>query len=85
MRQGIIKEIVKRLIRRKISELRHVSFLRQQAVDLQFPIERGARQTEDLGRLIDLAVRDGRIKRGQLLLLEAFGGGFTWGSALVRY
>ena len=30
-------------------------------------------------------VRDGRIKRGQLLLLEAFGGGFTWGSALVRY
>jgi 3-oxoacyl-[acyl-carrier-protein] synthase-3 len=25
------------------------------------------------------------VKRGQLLLLEAFGGGFTWGSALVRY
>ena len=31
------------------------------------------------------AVRDGRIKRGDLLLLEAFGGGFTWGSALIRY
>ncbi len=31
------------------------------------------------------AVRDGRIKAGQLLLLEAFGGGFTWGSALVRF
>jgi len=31
------------------------------------------------------AVRDGRIKRGDLLLLEAFGAGFTWGSALVRY
>ncbi|MCY4452766.1 MAG: ketoacyl-ACP synthase III [Immundisolibacterales bacterium] len=34
---------------------------------------------------LDEAVRDGRIKRGDLLLLEAFGGGFTWGSALVRY
>jgi 3-oxoacyl-[acyl-carrier-protein] synthase III len=34
---------------------------------------------------LDTAVRDGRVKRGQLLLLEAFGGGFTWGSALVRY
>ena len=33
----------------------------------------------------DEAVRDGRIKRGQLVLLEAFGGGFTWGSALVRF
>jgi 3-oxoacyl-[acyl-carrier-protein] synthase-3 len=34
---------------------------------------------------LDTGIRDGRIKRGQLLLLEAFGGGFTWGSALVRY
>ena len=34
---------------------------------------------------LDTAVRDGRVKRGDLLLLEAFGGGFTWGSALVRY
>ena len=34
---------------------------------------------------LDEAIRDGRIKRGQLLLLEAFGGGWTWGSALVRY
>jgi 3-oxoacyl-[acyl-carrier-protein] synthase-3 len=34
---------------------------------------------------LDCAVRDGRIRRGELLLLEAFGGGFTWGSALVRY
>lgn len=34
---------------------------------------------------LDVAVRDGRIKRDQVLLLEAFGGGFTWGSALVRY
>ena len=34
---------------------------------------------------LDEAVRDGRIKPGQLLLREAFGGGFTWGSALVRF
>lgn len=34
---------------------------------------------------LDLAVRSGRVQRGQLLLLEAFGGGFTWGSALIRY
>ena len=34
---------------------------------------------------LDVAVRDGRIQRGQLLLLEAFGGGLTWGSALLRY
>ena len=34
---------------------------------------------------LDTAVRSGKIQRGQLLLLEAFGGGFTWGSALVRY
>ena len=34
---------------------------------------------------LDAAVRDGRIKRGDTILLEAFGGGFTWGSALVKF
>ena len=34
---------------------------------------------------LDQAVRSGQIQRGQLVLLEAFGGGFTWGSALLRY
>jgi 3-oxoacyl-[acyl-carrier-protein] synthase-3 len=34
---------------------------------------------------LDTAIRDGRIKRGDLLLLEAFGGGFTWGASLIRY
>ncbi len=34
---------------------------------------------------LDVAVRDGRIKRGELLLFEAFGAGFTWGSALLRF
>lgn len=34
---------------------------------------------------MDKAIRDGRIKHGQLLLLEGFGGGLAWGSALIRY
>ena len=34
---------------------------------------------------LDTAIRDGRIQRGQHLLLEAFGGGFAWASALVKY
>lgn len=34
---------------------------------------------------LDVAIRDERIKRGQHLLLEAFGGGLTWGTALIRY
>jgi len=34
---------------------------------------------------LDVAVRDGRIKKNELLLLEAFGGGFTWGSVLLRF
>jgi 3-oxoacyl-[acyl-carrier-protein] synthase-3 len=34
---------------------------------------------------LDTAVRDGRIKKGDLLVLEAMGGGFTWGAAVVRY
>lgn len=34
---------------------------------------------------LDVAVRDGRVERGQLLLMESFGAGLAWGSALVRY
>jgi len=34
---------------------------------------------------LDAAVRDGRVKKGETLLMEAFGGGFTWGSALLRF
>ncbi len=34
---------------------------------------------------LDVAVRDGRVKPGQMLLFEAFGGGLTWGSALVKF
>ena len=34
---------------------------------------------------LDVAIRDGRIQRGDLLVLEAMGGGFTWGAAIIRY
>ncbi len=34
---------------------------------------------------LDTAVRDGRIKRGEMVMLEAFGGGFTWGAALLKW
>jgi 3-oxoacyl-[acyl-carrier-protein] synthase-3 len=34
---------------------------------------------------LDVAVRDGRIKQGDLIVLEAMGGGFTWGAAVVRF
>ena len=34
---------------------------------------------------LDVGIRDGRIQRGHLVLMEAFGGGFTWGSVLMRY
>jgi 3-oxoacyl-[acyl-carrier-protein] synthase-3 len=47
--------------------------------------EHGNTSTASVPMALDLAVRDGRIQRGDLLLLEAFGGGFTWGSALIRF
>src|SRR5690606_32742028 len=34
---------------------------------------------------LDVAVRDGRIKRGDIIVLEAMGGGFTWGASVIRF
>lgn len=47
--------------------------------------EHGNTSAASIPLALDVAVRDGRIKRGETLLLEAFGGGFTWGSALLNY
>jgi len=47
--------------------------------------EHGNTSAASVPLALDIAVRDGRIKRGDMLLLEAFGGGFTWGSALLKY
>ena len=46
--------------------------------------EQGNTSAASVPLALDTGVRDGRIKPGELLLLEAFGGGFTWGAALVR-
>ncbi|RZU98526.1 beta-ketoacyl-ACP synthase III [Spiribacter vilamensis] len=47
--------------------------------------EHGNTSAASIPLALDTAVRDGRIQRDELLLLEAFGAGFTWGSALIRY
>src|SRR3982075_2108594 len=71
----------------------NIRIIQATARKLDMPMERVIVTVQDHGNTsaasvplaLDVAVRDGRIKRGDLLLLEAFGGGFTWGSALVRY
>jgi 3-oxoacyl-[acyl-carrier-protein] synthase-3 len=71
----------------------NIRIIQAMAKKLELPLERVVITVQDHGNTsaasvplaLDLAIRDGRIKRGDLLLLEAFGGGFTWGSALVRY
>lgn len=63
------------------------------AKKLKLPMERVVVTVADHGNTsaasvplaLNVAVRDGRIKRGDTLLLEAFGSGFTWGSALLKY
>ncbi len=47
--------------------------------------EHGNTSAASVPLALDVAVRDGRIKRGETLLMEAFGGGFTWGSVLLTY
>lgn len=47
--------------------------------------EHGNTSAASVPMALNEAVRDNRIQRGETLLLEAFGGGFTWGSALLRY
>jgi len=47
--------------------------------------EHGNTSAASVPLALDTAIRDGRIKRGEVLLMEAFGGGFTWGSALIKY
>ncbi|MES9828896.1 MAG: beta-ketoacyl-ACP synthase III [Candidatus Thiodiazotropha sp.] len=47
--------------------------------------EHGNTSAASVPLALDVAVRDGRIKRGETILMEAFGGGFTWGSILAKY
>jgi 3-oxoacyl-[acyl-carrier-protein] synthase-3 len=71
----------------------NIRIIKATAKRLGMPLERVVLTVQEHGNTsaasvplaLDVAVRDGRVRRGDLLLLEAFGGGFTWGAALVRY
>ncbi|MEM9173403.1 MAG: beta-ketoacyl-ACP synthase III [Pseudomonadota bacterium] len=71
----------------------NIRIIKATAKRLAMPMERVVLTVQDYGNTsaasvpmaLDTAVKDGRVKPGQLLLLEAFGGGFTWGSALLRF
>ena len=71
----------------------NIRIIQATARRLDMPMEKVVLTLQDHGNTsaasvpiaLDVAIRDGRVKRGDLLLLEAFGGGLTWGSALVRY
>jgi 3-oxoacyl-[acyl-carrier-protein] synthase-3 len=70
----------------------NIRIIQAVARKLDLPMERVIVTVQDHGNTsaasvplaLDTGVRDGRIRKGDLILLEAFGGGFTWGSALVR-
>ena len=86
---GVAKEALTWLVPHQAN----IRIIQATAKKLGMPMERvivtvadhGNTSTASVPLALDVGVRDGRIKRGDLLLLEAFGGGFTWGSALVRY
>ena len=71
----------------------NIRIIQAMAKKLDLPMERVALTLEDQGNTssasiplaLDKAIRDGKIKRGELLLLEGFGGGLAWGSALIKY
>ncbi|MBI3772816.1 MAG: ketoacyl-ACP synthase III [Gammaproteobacteria bacterium] len=71
----------------------NIRIIEATAKKLDMPMERvvvtvqshGNTSAASIPLALDVAVRDGRIKAGDVLLLEAFGGGFTWGSALIKY
>jgi 3-oxoacyl-[acyl-carrier-protein] synthase-3 len=47
--------------------------------------DQGNTSSASIPLALDKAIRDGRVKHGDTLLLEGFGGGLTWGSALIKY
>ena len=71
----------------------NIRIIKATAKKLKMPMERvvvtvnehGNTSAASVPLALDVAVRDGRIKRGEIILLEAFGGGFTWGSALIKF
>ncbi len=71
----------------------NIRIIQATAKRLNLPMEKVILTVQDHGNTsaasvplaLDVAVRDGRVQRGQLVLMEAFGGGFTWGSVLMRF
>jgi 3-oxoacyl-[acyl-carrier-protein] synthase-3 len=71
----------------------NIRIIKATARKLQMPMDRVVVTVDEHGNTsaasvplaLDAAIRDGRVRRGEMLLMEAFGGGFTWGSVLVRY
>ena len=71
----------------------NIRIIRATARKLDLPMDRVVVTVDEHGNTsaasiplaLDVAVRDGRIQRGETLLMEAFGGGFTWGSVLLNY
>ena len=71
----------------------NIRIIQATAKRLGMPMEKVILTVQDHGNTsaasvpmaLDVGVRDGRIKRDQLVLMEAFGGGFTWGSVLMRF
>ena len=70
----------------------NIRIIQAMAKRLSMPLEKVILTVQDHGNTsaasvpmaLDVGIRDGRIKPGQLVLMEAFGGGFTWGSVLIR-
>ena len=97
--EGIVDEVIaandleKGEIDWLIPHQANIRIIQAMARRLQLPMERVILTVQEHGNTsaasvpmaLDTAIRDGRIKRGDLLLLEAFGGGFTWGASLIRY
>jgi 3-oxoacyl-[acyl-carrier-protein] synthase-3 len=70
----------------------NIRIIQAMAKRLNMPMEKVIVTVQDHGNTsaasvplaLDVGIRDGRLKKGQLILMEAFGGGFTWGSVLMR-
>jgi len=70
----------------------NIRIIQAMAKRLDMPMEKVILTVQDQGNTsaasvpmaLDVGIRDGRVKKGQLVLMEAFGGGFTWGSVLMR-
>ncbi|QGU33110.1 beta-ketoacyl-ACP synthase III [Thermochromatium tepidum] len=86
---GLTKDAIDWLIPHQAN----IRIIQATARKLDLPMERvivtvaehGNTSSASIPLALDQGVRDGRIQRGETLLMEAFGGGFTWGSVLVRY